>query len=90
MSECMADHMVDVPVPHLRGDIDELIQLIPCERISVCTSSQIVDVPGLQFHEDIVEVTAVRSVGVAMTHIGSVKKRFKGKGFGFVTHGDGG
>ena len=41
------------------------------------TVEQIVDVLGPQFHEDIAEVTAVRSVGVARSNTGSVKEWFK-------------
>ena len=48
------------------------------------------DVPGPQFHEDIVEVTAVRSVGLPKRHTGSVKKWVRDKGFGFITPDDGG
>ena len=66
-----------------------MIQLIPRERVSECTSSQIVDVPSPQCHEDIVEMTAVRSVGVAMTPTGAVKKWFKGKDIGFIFPDDG-
>ena len=84
-----AEQSVDVPVPLSCGNIDEVIQLIPRERMSVCTSSQIVELPSLQCHEDIVEMTAVRSVGVAMTPTGAVKKLFKGKGFGFIFPDDG-
>ena len=69
--------------------MDEVIQLIPRERMSVCTSSQIVDVLSPQCHEDIVEMTAVRSVGVALTPTGAVKKWFKGKGFGFISPDEG-
>ena len=42
------------------------------------TAEQIVDVPSPQCHEDIVEMTAVRSVGVAMTPTGAVKKMVQG------------
>ena len=48
-----------------------------------CTVEQIVDVPGPQFHEDIVEVTAVCSAGVARSNTGSVKKWFQEKGLRF-------
>ena len=77
------------PVPLLCGNMDEVSPFIPRGRMSVCTSSQIVDVPIPQCHEDIVEMTAVRSVGVAMTPTGAVKKWFKGKGFGFIFPDDG-
>ena len=53
-----AEQSVDVPVPLSRGNMDEVIQLIPRERMSVCTSSQIVDVLSPQCHEDIAEVAS--------------------------------
>ena len=66
VEDCTTEKFVDVPVPQLRGDIDEVIQLIPRERISFCTSSPNVPVP--QIREDIAEVTAFGFVGVSMTH----------------------
>ena len=80
MFECMTEQSVDVPVPLSCGNMDEVIQLTPRERMSVCTSSQIVHVPSPQCHEDIAAMIAVRSVGVAMIPTGAVKKWFKGKG----------
>ena len=90
-----------MPLFDIQEEITEAVQITPLKPVQNRTAEQSVDVPVPQLHGDIVEViqlappeqfsevTAVRSVGVAMTHTGSVKKWFKGKGFRFTTLDDG-
>ena len=45
MEEADVEHIVDVPVPQFTGEILEVVENIPKERISERTMEQTVDVP---------------------------------------------
>ena len=69
MPERILEQIVDVPVPQfmegttvpvpLQDETDEVIQLIPAERLSECIVEKIVDAPGPQFQEQTEEVVKI-------------------------------
>ena len=69
MPERILEQIVDVPVPQfmegttvpvpLQDETDEVIQLIPAERLSERIVEKIVDAPGPQFQEQTEEVVKI-------------------------------